>query len=148
MAAIAALCLMVAPAGAAITLEAGEWRLTETGSEDGQPIAPEVTTLCMSAEEARDVVRALARLEDTAGQKCKTLHVRDEGNTLSFDMECGDAKSILIAVTMNMTFHTARHFSGTIRSAVSYGGKTVRSDKRIDSRWTGAACGKPPSAAQ
>jgi len=136
------LLLAAAPAHAAMQLEPGEWQDTETGTEDGQPAKPEVTTSCMTAEEAKDVVKALTQLQNTPGQQCKTMHVQDKGNTLSFDMECGDAKTVLIAVNMNITFLNSRHYTGTIKSNVAYGGKTVSSDKQIDSKWIGATCKK------
>jgi hypothetical protein len=139
---VAALLMAALPARAAIPLEPGEWQDTETGTEDGQPVKPEVTTSCMTADDAKDVVKALSRLQDTAGQQCKTMHVQDKGNTLSFDMECGDAKQILIAVSMIINFTDSRHFSGTIKSNVAYGGKTVTSDKQLNSKWVAAACKK------
>ena len=141
--ALAAVLLIAAlPARAAISLEPGEWQDTETGTEDGQPVPPAVSTTCMTAGEAKDVVKALSKLVDTAGQQCKTMHVQDKGNTLSFDMECGDAKQILIAVSMTIIFADARHFTGTIKSNVAYGGKTVTSDKQLNSKWVAAACKK------
>ena len=142
LALLGGLCLLALPARAAISLEPGEWQDTETGTEDGQPVKPEITTMCMTADDAKDVVKALSRLQDTAGQQCKTLHVQDKGNTLSFDMECGDAKQILIAVSMTINFVDARHFTGAIKSNVAYGGKTVTSDKQLNSKWVAAACKK------
>jgi nitrogen fixation protein FixH len=70
------------------------------------------------------------------------MHVQNKGNTLSFDMECGDAKQILIAVSMTMTFLSSRHFTGTIKSNVAYVGKTAASAKQLDAKWRGAACKK------
>ena len=142
LALLGGLCLLTLPAYAAMRLEPGEWQDTETGTEDGQPVKPEVNTICMTADDAKDVVKALSRLQNTAGQQCKTMHVQDKGNTLSFDMECGDAKQILIAVSMTITFADARHFTGTIKSNVAYGGKTVTSDKQLNSKWVAAACKK------
>jgi hypothetical protein len=142
LALLGGLCLLALPARAVIPLEPGEWQDTETGTEDGQPVAPEVMTMCMTADDAKDVVKALSRLQKTAGQQCKTLHVQDKGKTLSFDMECGDAKEILIAVSMTINFADSRHFTGTIKSNVAYGGKTVTSDKQLNSKWVAAACKK------
>ena len=78
----------------------------------------------------------------TKKQADPLCRVQDKGNTLSFDMECGDAKQILIAVSMTITFADARHFTGTIKSNVAYGGKTVTSDKQLNSKWVAAACKK------
>ena len=57
----------------------------------------------MTAAEARDPVKALSQLKATAGEKCKTMNVRESGNTLTFDMDCGDPKIMSIAI--NAEFH-------------------------------------------
>ena len=139
-AALAALCVFVWPARAAIQLDPGEWQGTETGTENGQPAEPEVTTECVTAQDAKDPVKALTQLKDTAGQQCKTMNVHESGNTLSFDMACGDAKTILIAVTMTMTFQNSRHYTGRIKSNVGFAGKTLATDKQIDAKWISATC--------
>jgi hypothetical protein len=138
----ASVCFLKEPARAAMQLDPGEWQDTETGTEDGKPVKLEVTTSCMTAEEAKDVVKALTQLQNTPGQQCKTMHVEDKGNTLSFDMECGEAKTMLVAIKLNITFQNARHYTGTVKSNVSYGGKTITSDKQLDSKWIAAACKK------
>lgn len=139
-AAVAAICLIAMPAHAAIQLDPGEWQDTETGTENGVPVQPEVTTSCTTAEEAKDVVKALSMLQDTAGQKCKTLNVKENGNMLALDMECGEPKTVLIAISMNITFLNSRHYTGTLKSNVTYAGKTIATDKQLDSKWIGATC--------
>jgi hypothetical protein len=141
-AAAVAFCLSVPPAHAAIQLDAGEWQDTETGTENGQPAKPEVTTSCMKAEDAKDPVKALTQLKDTAGQQCKTLNVKENGNVLTFDMQCGEPKTMLIAISMKITFLNARHYTGTLRSNVTYAGKTIATDKQIESKWLSAPCKK------
>lgn len=141
-AALAALCMFALPARAAIQLEPGEWQDTETGTENGQPAKTEVTTDCMTAQDAKDPVKALTKLKDTAGQQCKTMNVRESGNTLSFDMECGDPKTMLIAVSMTMTFLNSRHYTGAVKSNVTFAGKKMTTDKQIDSKWISATCKK------
>jgi len=138
--AAAAFCFFVTPAYAAIQLDPGEWQDTETGTENGQPAKPEVTTSCMKAEDAKDPVKALTQLKDTAGQQCKTLNVKESGNVLSFDMECGEPKTMLIAISMHITFLNARHYTGTLKSNVTFAGKTIATNKQHDSKWIGAAC--------
>jgi hypothetical protein len=140
--AAAAFCLLAMPAHAAIQLDAGEWQDTETGTENGQPAKSEVTTSCMKAEDAKDPVKALTKLKDTAGQQCKTLNVKESGNVLSFDMECGEPKTMLIAVSMNLTFQNSRHYTGTLKSKVTFAGKTIATDKQLDSKWLSATCKK------
>ena len=141
-AAAAVFCIFAMPAYAAIQLDPGEWQDTETGTENGQPAKPEVTTSCMKAEDAKDPVKALTQLKDTAGQQCKTLNVKENGNVLSFDMECGEPKTMLIAISMNITFLNARHYTGTLKSNVTFAGKTIATDKQLDSKWMSATCKK------
>jgi hypothetical protein len=142
--ALAALCVLAWPAHAAIQLEPGEWQNTETGTENDQPAKTEVTTDCMTAQDARDPVKALTKLKDTAGEQCKTMNVHESGNVLSFDMECGDAKTMLIAVSMTMTFLNSRHYTGVAKSNISFAGKKMTTDKQIDSKWLSATCKKKP----
>lgn len=134
-----AVCMFAMPAYA-IHLDPGEWQDTETGTENGQPTQPELTTSCMEAEAAKDPVKALTQLKDTAGQQCKTMNVKESGNVLSFDMECGEAKTMLIAISMHITFVNARHYTGTLKSNVTFAGKTITTDKQLDSKWIGATC--------
>ncbi len=136
--AVFAICLLTLPALAAIQLDPGEWQDSESGSENGQAVKTEINTSCMTAAEARDPVKALSQLKATAGEKCKTMNVRESGNTLTFDMDCGDPKIMSIAINLNFTFPNSRHYTGTIKSKVVYAGKTTTSDKRIDAKWIGA----------
>ena len=68
------------PARAAREIEPGLWQLTETGIENGQPAKPEVSTDCLSPEDARDPIKTI--LKDTEGQQCDTLNVKENGNTV------------------------------------------------------------------
>ena len=140
--AAAAFCLFATPAYAAIQLDPGEWQDTETGTENGQPATPEVTTSCMEAEAAKDPVKTLTQLKDAAGKQCKTMNVKENGNVLSFDMECGEPNAILIAISMHITFVNARHFTGTLKSNVTFAGKTIATDKQLESKWMSATCKK------
>ena len=122
-----------------IHLDPGEWQDTETGTENGEPVKPEVTTECMSAKDAQDPVKAIAALKSGVGQeKCKTLQVKENGNTVTIDMECGDPKIMSVAISMNVTFLNPRHYAGTAKSTIILAGKTITADKQIDSKWIGA----------
>ena len=129
---------------AAIELEPGTWQDNETGTENGKPAKPEVTSDCMTAEDAKDPMKALAKMKegDSAGQ-CKTLDVQQNGNVVSLTMKCGDAKQ---GMTMEMsgtfTFIDRRHYTTAMKTAISFGGQTMTADKEIDSKWIAAACKK------
>ena len=133
-----------APALAAIELEPGTWQDTETGTENGKPAKPDVSTDCMTAEDARDPMKAIAKMKegDSAAQ-CKTLDIKQNGNVVSLKMQCGDAKQ---GTTMEMsgtyTFIDRRHYTTAMKMAISFGGQTMTSDKQVDSKWIAAACKK------
>lgn len=136
-----ALCVSLlfaaSPARAAIELDPGMWQDTETGTEDGQPAKPEVTTDCMKPEEAKDPVKALSAMKEQAGQ-CKTLDIKQNGNTVSFVMQCGDPKQMSIDIAATYTFLDRRHYAGTLKSTVILAGKKTTSDKKVESKWIGA----------
>lgn len=128
------------PARAAVQLEPGLWQDTETGLQNGKPAKPEVSTDCLSAEEARDPVKTI--LNDTEGQQCETLNVKENGNTVAVEMKCGDPKKTWIEIDMTINFLSARHYKGAIKSLVIFGGQKVISEKTIDSKWLAASCKK------
>jgi hypothetical protein len=128
--------LLTAPARAAIELEPGQWQDTESGTEDGKPVKPEVTSDCMSPEEARDPVKQLSVMKDTGGQ-CKKLDIKESDNTVSIVMLCGDPKEMLIDLTGSYTFVDRKHYTGTMKSVITIAGKTSTANKTVDSKWLG-----------
>lgn len=131
-------CLLAAtPARAAIELDPGQWQDTETGEEDGKPVAPDVTSDCMSPEEAKDPVKSLSVMKDTNGQ-CKKLDINQSGNTVTIVMQCGDPKEMSIDLNGTYTFLDRRHYTGTMKSVVVIAGKKSTASKTVDSKWIGA----------
>lgn len=124
------------PAIAAVELQPGNWQDTETGIEDGKPVPPEVTTDCMTPEEAKDPVKVLTAMKDQAGQ-CQKLDVRQSGNVVTFIMQCGDPNQMSIDMLATYTFIDARHYSGTLKSTVILAGKKTTADKKVESKWIG-----------
>lgn len=132
-------CLLAAsPARAAIELEPGQWQDTETGTENGQPAKPEVTTECMKPEEAKDPVKALLAMKSEGAGQCKTLDVKQSGNTVSFVMQCGDPKQMSFDIAATYTFLDRRNYTGTMKSTVVLAGQKTTADKKIVSKWIGA----------
>src|SRR5471030_2608647 len=117
---------------AAIELDPGQWQDTETGDEDGKPVKPEVTSDCMSPEEAKDPVKSLAVMKDAGGQ-CKKLEVKETGNVVSVDMQCGDPKEMEINLTGTYTFIDRKHYTGTMKSVITIAGKQTSASKSVDS---------------
>jgi hypothetical protein len=128
------------PARAAHELEPGLWQLTETGTENGQPAKPEVSSDCLSPEDARDPVKAI--LKDTEGQQCDTLNVKENGNTATVEMKCVDSRKMRIEIDMTINFASARHYSGTTKSLVIFGGQKIAAEKTVDAKWIAAVCKK------
>jgi len=129
-------CLVVAHPAFAVELDPGMWQDTETGSEDGKPVDPDVTTDCMSPEEAKDPIKALTAMKDSAGQ-CKKLDIKQNGNVVSVEMQCGDPTDMAIDMTGSYTFLNKRHYTGTMKTKMTIAGQETTADKKVDSKWIG-----------
>jgi hypothetical protein len=95
----------------------------------------------MTPEEARDPIKVLTAMKDQAGGQCERLEVKQNGNTVSFEMKCGDPKQMSMDIQATYTFVSAKHYTGTLKSTVILGGKKTTADKKVDSIWVGA-CNK------
>jgi hypothetical protein len=130
------------PARAAIELDPGMWQDTETGEEDGKPVKPEVTSDCMTPEEAKDPVKSLSVMKDTGGQ-CKKLEIKEKGNVVSVEMQCGDPKEMEINLTGTYTFLDRWNYTGTMNSTIILAGKKTTASKQVDSKWVGPCKNEP-----
>ena len=125
----------VSQANAAIELQPGMWKTTETGTEDGKPAKPEVEESCMTPQEARDAKNVVAELRKQAqasGGQCQRYDVNESGNTVTFVMRCGMAQQFMMDISGTFNFVSATRYTGTLKSAITLGGKTTTSDKKID----------------
>lgn len=138
---VAAGLLAAAPARAAIELEPGQWQDTETGTENGQPTKPEVTSDCMTPEEAKDPVKALSGMKD-AGGECSKFDIKESGNTVTVTMLCGDPRQMQIDMAASYTFLDRKNYTGTMKSTVTVGGTKTTADKKVVSKWIGACTDK------
>ena len=127
---------------AAIELEPGQWQDTETGVENGQPSKPEVTTDCISPEDAKDPMKSLATMQAEGAGQCQTLDVKPNGNVVTLTMKCGDEKQGTMELSGTFTFIDRKHYTSTMKSTISFGGQTMTADKQVDSKWIAAACSK------
>lgn len=136
---IAATLMLAAPAAEAKTvLDPGLWQDTETGTESGEPVKPEVTTDCMSAKDAEDPAQSLSALKGSAGQQCSKMDVHRSSSGFTIDMRCGDPKQFSMEIAAAYTIHDRRHYSGRIKTTVVFGGRKTTSDKQIVAKWIGA----------
>ncbi|HEY6028080.1 MAG TPA: DUF3617 family protein [Pseudolabrys sp.] len=128
---------------AAIELEPGTWQDSETGTEDGKPAKPEITTDCMTAEDAKDPVKSLAKMQAEGAGQCEKLEVKPSGNVITLNMKCGDAKQgMLMELSGTFTFIDRKHYTTSMKSTIAMGGQKMTSDKQVDSKWVAAECKK------
>lgn len=133
----AAIALSAAPA-AALEIEPGLWHNSEVHTVNGKTEKPEVTTDCVSAKEARDPIKALAQMKGDAGNQCRVFDIKQNGNTVSFVMKCGDPKAGAIDMAATFTMADSRHYKGAIKTEMSMMGRKISSDMTIDAQWIGA----------
>ncbi len=138
LAAMAALvCAIVASRPAfAVELDPGLWQDTETGEEDGKPVDPDVTTDCMTPEEAKDPIKSLTSMQGAAGQ-CKKLDIKEKGNVVSVEMQCGDPADMAVDMSGTYTFLSKRHYTAAMKTKMTIAGQETTADKKVDSKWVG-----------
>jgi len=126
------------PSALAIEIEPGMWQDTATSSVNGKPGKPEVTSDCITPQDARNPVKALAGMKDASASQCQTLNVKESGNVVSFVMRCGDPKQGSIDMDAAFTFENARHYTGALTSVMSIMGQKTTTVMTVDSKWIGA----------
>jgi hypothetical protein len=133
----AAAALASAPAFA-LEIEPGQWQSTETHTVNGKMEKPEITHDCVSAQEARDPVKALAQMKGDTGNQCRVFDIKQSGNMVSFVMQCGDPKMGTMDMAATFIFADSRHYKGAIKTEMTLMGKKISSDMTVDAQWTGA----------
>lgn len=127
---------------AALEIEPGQWEATQTSDLDGKPGQPELSTECVTPQDARDPVKALTGMQENAGGKCKVAEVKQTGNVVSFTMNCTEDSVDSIRMTASFTFENARHYTGRLQTTMSAGGQTMTSNMTVDAKWIGACKAK------
>jgi hypothetical protein len=128
--------LLVVPAQA-IELQPGRWQSTETGEEDGKPVPAKTETSCMTAEEAKYPEKSLAATDKEMKEYCKSYDVQRTANGLSFRMQCDMAGQFAMNIAANYTFLSPQQYSGTFKSSVKFGGRTMTQNKKVEGRRLG-----------
>ncbi len=123
---------------AALEIEPGQWELSETSDVDGKPGKPELSTDCVTREDARDPVKALTSMQNDARAKCNVDDIKQAGNLVSFAMTCGDESLGTIRMMASFTFESARHYTGRLQTVMSVGGQKMTSNMTVDAKWIGA----------
>jgi hypothetical protein len=128
-------CIDASQSQAAISLQPGEWQTTETGTENGQPIKPQVETDCMTAEEARDATNLVKQMKaemQEQGSKCEKFDVQQNGESVTFVMKCVMGQQFLIDMTGTFTLLSSTKYIGAIRTSVKMGTVDSTSDKKVE----------------
>ncbi len=113
--------------------------------EDGKSAAPVTYTDCLTPEQAKDPVKALAALKDLGsliGRQCSAARFQEGDDKISLTFACGDEKTNYIAIDLALSFLNARHYTGTVKSTFVFKGRKTVSDKTIDAKWLAAECKK------
>ncbi len=140
---IAAGCFATLPARAAIDLDPGMWQDTDTGDVNGAPSPPKVSTDCVKPEDAKNPVKAArASMKDFDAKQCSKYDVKESGNTVLLDLKCGDPKEGAIEVSVIWTIVDARHTTSVAKSVMAFGGQTITSNVKTESKWLASACNK------
>jgi Protein of unknown function (DUF3617) len=131
--------LLAAPTWcAALEIEPGQWESSETSDVDGKPGQPELSTDCVTPDDARDPVKALSSMQGETDSKCQVFDVKQAGNVVSFVMKCDDPKEGSIEMMARFTFQNSRHYTGALTSVMAIAGHKTTSNMTVDAKWIGA----------
>ena len=89
---------------------------------------------CLSAEDAKDLVKAMLRELATA-QTCTASNINTAGNTLTFDAAC-DVEGARITSSTQLTLHSDTAYTAVMRVATP-GVNTIMT---ITGEWAGESC--------
>ena len=113
---------------------------------NGKPIPRKVSTNCVTPAQAKDVIkRAQAELQKSMQgqtQKCSKLDIRQDGNVITFEMKCGDAKQGSVEATTVITIESPRHTTNVAKASINFMGQKTVSNTTTDSKWIAAECKK------
>jgi hypothetical protein len=135
------LYVAAAPSHAAVSLQPGEWQTTETGTENGKPVKPQIDKDCMTEEEARDATSVVKQIKaeiQEQGSKCERFDVQQNGDSVTFTMKCGMGQQFLIDMTGTFTLLSPTKYTGAIKTSVKMGSIASTSDKKVEAIHLGA----------
>jgi len=135
-----------APARAANEIQPGLWQDTETGTANGKTMPPKVSTSCVTPAEAKDIAKQaqeeLQKSLKEQAQQCSKMSVRENGNTITFEMKCGEPKQATLEALSVITFLSPQHTTSTTKTEMTLMGHTLASTVTTDSKWISATCKK------
>jgi len=126
----------------ALELQPGLWQDTETGTLNGKPMNPKVSTDCMSPDDAKDPVKAAQAMLKQQRSQCSKANVRQNGSVILFELKCGKPGQMSMDIDMTYTLLSPEHVTAVAKSEMNFGGKVYTSNITTDSRRIGACKGK------
>jgi hypothetical protein len=96
----------------------------------------------MTAEDAKDPVKSLSKMQAEGAGQCQTMDVKQNGKVVSLTMKCGDEKQGSVELSGTFTFIDRKHYQTSMKSTISFGGQKMTADKQVDSKWVSAECKK------
>jgi hypothetical protein len=116
------ICLLVASAAQADGIEPGLWRITTRQLMNGAP-TPQVTTRCLSPEQARDPGMTFSPQFGGVNTDCERRDYQAGGERVSWRLQCRGQFEMDVAG--EFIFETARHYTATITTKGSMAGQIV-----------------------
>jgi hypothetical protein len=133
--AAALLGLAATAAWGQLALRPGKYDVMLEITLPGSPAASvQKETDCLSAEDAKDLVRAMLR-ELAAEQTCSASNVKTTGNRLTFDAACA-VQGVVISATGDLTIKSDTSYDALMK----VGAAGVDTTLKIAGRWVGAEC--------
>ena len=108
---------------AADGISPGLWQLTETVTMNGAPATPQVRTRCLSAEQAGDTAATFTPEYRTPNPNCERAELQSTATKLKWRMLCKGQMEM--DVSGDFTFDTPKHYTATIQSKGTMGGREV-----------------------
>jgi hypothetical protein len=130
----AVLALAATAAWAQLALRPGKYNVTMELTLPGAPANSQEDTDCLSAEDAKDLVKAMMR-ELSSEQSCSASNVKTAGKKLTFDASCNMQGNVVSAST-ELTINNETSYDAVMK--VNAAG--VSTLLKLKGQWAGATC--------
>jgi hypothetical protein len=122
----AGICLglwMAVPAAQADGIEPGLWKITTRQLMNGAPTPPQVTTRCLTPEQARDPGMTFSPQFGGVNTDCERRDYQASGERVSWRLQCRG--QLEMDVAGEFIFETARNYTATITTKGAMAGQVV-----------------------
>ncbi len=120
---IACLCGAASSTASAEGIEPGLWQMRETVIMNGAATPAQVRTRCLSTEQAGDTAATFTPEYKTPGSNCDRAEFQSTATKLKWRMLCKGQMEM--DVSGDFTFDSPKHYTATIQSKGTMGGREV-----------------------